>query len=102
MDVIHQIKGRARKMLVPILGALFFTYFVVHSFYGDRGIIAWLHLQKQVSLAERTLSALHDSLDDYDRRINLLRANHLDGDMLDERSRVMAGLVKANEFIIVQ
>ncbi|MEC8290048.1 MAG: septum formation initiator family protein, partial [Pseudomonadota bacterium] len=91
MDAIHQIKGRARKMLVPIMGALFFTYFVVHSFYGDRGIIAWLHLQKQVSLAEQTLSALHDSLDDYDRRINLLRANQLDGDMLDERSRVMAG-----------
>ena len=52
MDAIHQIKGRARKMLVPIMGALFFTYFVVHSFYGDRGIIAWLHLQKQVSLAD--------------------------------------------------
>jgi len=96
MDAIHQIKGRARKMLVPIMGALFFTYFVVHSFYGDRGIIAWLHLQKQVSLAEQTLLALHDSLDDYDRRINLLRANQLDGDMLDERSRVMAGLVHAN------
>ena len=78
-----------------------FLHFVVHSFYGDRGIIAWLHLQNQVSLAEQTLSALHDSLDDYDRRINLLR-NQLDGDMLDERSRVMAGLVKANEFIIVQ
>ena len=102
MDAIHQIKGRARKMLVPIMGALFFTYFVVHSFYGDRGIIAWLHLQKQVSLAEQTLSALHDSLDAYDRRINLLRADQLDGDMLDERARVMAGLVQADEFIIVQ
>ena len=102
MDVIDQIKGRARKMLIPITGALFFTYFVVHSFHGDRGIIAWLHLQKQVSLAEQTLSALHDSLDDYDRRINLLKANRLDGDMLDERSRIMAGLVQANEVIIVQ
>ena len=89
-------------MLVPIMGSLFFTYFLVHSFHGERGIIAWLHLQKQVSLAEQTLSGLHDSLDDYDRRINLLRVDQLDGDMLDERARVMAGLVQAGEFIIVQ
>lgn len=102
MGAIHHIKGRARKMLIPIMGSLFLTYFIVHSFHGDRGIIAWLHLQKQVSLAEKTLSALHDSLDAYDRRINLLKPDQLDGDMLDERARVMTGLVQTDEFIIFQ
>jgi len=31
-------------MIVPIVGALFVCYFLVHSFQGDRGVLAWMHL----------------------------------------------------------
>ena len=88
-------------MIVPIVGALFVCYFLVHAFHGDRGILAWMLLQKLVSSAEQTLSATRNVREDYERWISLLRSEHLDADMLDERARIMAGLVRPDEIIIV-
>lgn len=88
-------------MIVPIVGALFVCYFLVHSFQGDRGVLAWMHLQKQVAVAEQTLSETKTVRTDFDRRISLLRSEQLDADMLDERARIMAGLVRPDEFIVI-
>lgn len=88
-------------MIVPIIGALFVCYFLVHAFHGDRGILAWMHLQKQVDVAEQTLAETKSVRMEYDRRISLLRSDHLDADMLDERARIMAGLVRPDEYIVV-
>ena len=88
-------------MIVPIVGALFVCYFLVHAFHGDRGVLAWMHLQKQVAVAEVTLSETRSVRTAYDQRISLLRSEHLDADMLDERARIMAGLVRPDEFIVI-
>jgi len=87
-------------MIVPIVGALFVCYFLVHSFQGDRSVLAWMHLQKQVTVAEKTLEETRSVRMDFERRISLLRSEHLDADMLDERARIMAGLVRPDELII--
>ena len=102
MGAAHEIKRRSRRMIVPIIGALFVCYFLVHAFHGDRGVLAWMHLQKQVEVAEQTLSETKTVRTEYDRRISLLRSEHLDADMLDERARIMAGLVRADEFIVIE
>ena len=89
-------------MIVPILGALFVCYFVVHAVYGDRGIIAWKHLQNEVVSAERTLADIRAVRTGMERRIALLRSAHLDPDMLDERARLMTGLVRPDEIILIE
>ena len=101
MGAAHEIKRRSRRMIVPIVGALFVCYFLVHAFHGDRGVLAWMHLQKQVAVAEQTLSETKSVRTEYERRTSLLRSAHLDPDMLDERARIMAGLVRPDEFIII-
>tara|TARA_R110002110_G_scaffold119106_1_gene293407 strand:+ start:3708 stop:4037 length:330 start_codon:yes stop_codon:yes gene_type:complete len=101
MGATHEIKRRSRRMIVPIVGALFVCYFLVHAFHGDRGVLAWMHLQKQVAVAELTLEQTRAVRLDYDRRISLLRSEQLDADMLDERARIMAGLVRPDEFIVI-
>ena len=101
MGTTHDIKRRSRRMIVPIIGALFVCYFLVHSFQGDRGVLAWMHLQRQVAVAEQTLNATIAVRTNYERRISLLRTGQLDRDMLDERARVMAGLVRPDEFIVI-
>jgi cell division protein FtsB len=101
MGIAHEIKRRSRRMIVPIIGAIFVAYFLVHAFHGDRGIIAWMHLQKQVSAAKQTLVEIRSVRVKYERRISLLQTEQLDPDMLDERARVMAGLVRSDEYIIV-
>ena len=88
-------------MFVPILGALFVSYFLVHAVQGNRGVLAWIHLQKQVTLAEHTMNETKSVLIGYERWISLLRSEQLDADMLDERARIMAGLMHPSEFIVV-
>ena len=75
-------------------------YFFGHAFHGDRGIIARMHLQKQVSAAEQT-PPQRSVREDFERRTSLLKSERLDADMLDERARIMAGLVRPDEIIIV-
>ncbi|MEC7464122.1 MAG: septum formation initiator family protein [Pseudomonadota bacterium] len=101
MGLTHEIKRRSRRMLVPTVGALFVSYFLVHAFHGERGILAWMHLQKQVASAKQTLISTKAILGNYKLRISLLKSNHLDADMLDERARVMVGLVGPDEFNIL-
>ena len=101
MGAAHEIKRRSRRMIVPIIGAMFVAYFLAHAFHGDRGIIAWMHVQKQVSAAEQTLAEIRLVRAKYERRISLLQTEQLDPDMLDERARIMAGLVLPDEYIIV-
>ena len=48
---------------------------------------------KQVASAKQTLISTKAILGNYQLRISLLKSNHLDADMLDERARVMVGLV---------
>ena len=88
-------------MIVPILGALFVCYFLVHAFHGDRGVIAWMHLHKEVVAAEQTLAETRTIRQGMEQRISLLRTSHLDADMLDERARVMSGLVHPDEIILI-
>ncbi len=88
-------------MIVPIFGALFVCYFLIHAFHGDRGLIAAIHLQKEVAAAEATLSETRSIRNALDERIALLRSAHLDPDMLDERARVMSGLVHPDEIVLI-
>lgn len=101
MGAVLEIKRRSRRMIVPILGALFVSYFVVHAFEGDRGLIAWMHLQKEVAEAENTRAEIHATREGMEKRISLLRSAHLDPDMLDERARMMTGLVRPDEIVVV-
>jgi len=65
-----------------------------------------MHLQKQVAVAEKTLSETRLVREDLEKKIKLLKINpdtgNLDMDMLDERSRLMTGLIKPDEFVILQ
>ncbi|MEC7488462.1 MAG: septum formation initiator family protein [Pseudomonadota bacterium] len=101
MSIAHEIKRRSRRMIFPIVGALFVCYFLVQAFQGDRGIIAWMHLQKQVNSAKQTLNETKMVRRKFEHHIELLRTAHLDRDMLDERTRVMTGLMKSDEFIVI-
>ena len=88
-------------MIVPIFGALFVCYFLIHAFHGNRGLFAWMHLQKEVAAAEATLSDARMIKEALDGRITLLRSSRLDADMLDERARVMSGLVRPDEIVLI-
>ena len=100
MSLTSELRRRARHVIVPTLGALLVLYFASHAFEGDRGALAWVQLHQHVADAAATRAATEDTRRELASRVSRLRAGSLDPDLLDERSRIMAGLVHPSDLVI--
>lgn len=101
MTLLREIRRRARHIMVPILGALMVGYFGYHAVTGDRGLITWFQLTREIEQARVTLDRTSAERQLLDHRVSLLRPDNLDPDMLDERARAMLNLIHADEFVIL-
>ena len=102
MQVAKSLRRRLRPVIGPLLGLFAVSYFAYHTVEGDRGLLAWWQLNRDVRVAEGTLSALTQERDAIDRRSRLLRPDRLDPDMLEERARAMADLGHEDEIVILR
>lgn len=100
MSVLKEIRRRGRVIVGPILGISLVGYFSYHLVQGDRGLVAWARLNQEIQDARTELAGVEAERQALDRRVNLLRSNHLDRDMLDERARATLNLVGPNEVVI--
>lgn len=100
MSVVLEIRRRGRQIAGSIFGLLLFSYFVLHAIQGDRGLLAWLQIRQQIVLAQSKQAMAAGERAAWEHRISLLRSEHLDADLLDERARIVTGLGRADELII--
>jgi cell division protein FtsB len=68
---------------------------------GDHGWLAQLRLQNQVDVAQENLLVLQKERQELEHRVQLMRPDHLDPDLLDEKSREMLNYSKPGEIIIL-
>lgn len=101
MKIATEIRRRIRYIIGPLLGLGAITYFAYHTVEGDRGLLAWWQLNRDIRVAEATLDTLQQQRDGLEQRSHLLRPDHLDPDMLEERARAMANLGHEDEFVIL-
>lgn len=101
MMVLQEIKRRAGLIAGPVLGVSLMCYFGYHLVQGERGLLAWLQLTQEVKLAKTQLAELDQQRSALDRRVSLLRPEHLDRDMLDERARATLNLAGPHEIVIL-
>ena len=101
MSVILEIRRRGRHVAGSILAVLIFAYFLFHAVQGDRGVLAWMQVRKQIADAEAQRAVVHNERTWWEHRVALLRADGLDRDMLDERVRRVLGLARPDELIVL-
>jgi cell division protein FtsB len=101
MAILREIRRRSRLIVGPILGISLCGYFAFHLVEGDRGLVAWAQLSQQVREARGTLAEAEAERTTIERRVQLLRPEHLDRDMLDERARSQLNRVGPNETVVV-
>jgi cell division protein FtsB len=102
MSIFVELRKRIPLVAVPLLGITLVFYFAYHLVQGDRGLVAWLRLNHQLKQAQASLESAHAERDALDRRVELLRPEHLDRDMLDERARATLNLAGPNEIVILR
>ena len=93
-------KSALRQAIGPAIGAAVVAYFVYYAVQGDRGLLAMKHLETEIATAESVLQQVKADRERMDRRAQLMRGDHLDRDMLDERARTMLNLSGQRDVII--
>jgi cell division protein FtsB len=82
------------------LGISALVYFAYHTVQGDRGVLAWWNLHRQIQVSQAQLSLIEQDYNQLQKQVDLLRPNHLDPDMLEERARIMLNVGRENDVII--
>lgn len=95
-----ELRRRLRHVVGPLVGVGAVVYFAYHTFEGDRGILAWARLNNEILAAEMELANVSSERQALEHRVLLLRPDHLDPDMLEERARAMLNMGRADEVVI--
>lgn len=101
MIVLRALGRRIHFIFGPILGIVLTGYFVYHLVEGDRGMKAWLRLNREIRTASAHLDAVRAQRAALDHKVSNLRPEHVDPDLLDERVRATLNVVTPNDIVIM-
>ena len=102
MILLRPLGRRARSVAGPLLGIALTGYFAYHLVEGDRGLKAWLRLNREISTATGNLDAVRTQRAALDLKVSELRPDHVDPDLLDERIRATLNLVLPDDIVIMR
>ena len=86
MLVLKELRRQGRQIIASIFGVAVIAYFAYHAVEGERGLRAYFALKLQTELAREERDALRDERMVIEGRVNLLKPESLDLDMLDSLS----------------
>ena len=89
------------RTIASALGACVVGYFLYHTIQGDRGWLSMLRLQQQVNTSEANLSQLQKERQELEHRVQLMRPDSLDPDLLDEKSRELLDYSKPGDIVVL-
>ena len=101
MKIFSELRLKVRFMLWPIIWATIFLYIIFHTIQGERGLIAFMQIHREVLAAKKTQQTLISKKNRLQNKVALLSSKSLDIDMLEERVRIMLGYSLPNETIIL-
>ena len=101
MNLVGEIRRRARHIVGPVAAITLFAYFTYHVVQGDRGLIAWLKLSQQVETAQIEYDRAVNERVVFGSRVRLLQPQSLDTDLLEERARITLGLAHRDDILIM-
>lgn len=88
-----------KKLLFNIIISLLLLYFVFHTIYGNRGLIAYFKLNQKLDKAYEELKALRADRVEQEHKVKLLKDG--DKDMIDEKARNILGVAAPNEKVFI-
>lgn len=95
-----EIRKRLPQAVLALVGLGVVGYFAYHAIHGDRGLLAWKALDRDVTEARVDLQAVRAERETLEKRVGLLRLESLDLDMLDEWSRRVLNYSARDEAVI--
>ncbi len=101
MGFLHDMGMRARQMIGPLIGICSIAYFGFHVVHGDRGLLTYWRLQQKIIETQPLLDEARNQRVRLANRVQLLRPDNLDLDMLEERARIMLNFGYRDDVVIL-
>jgi cell division protein FtsB len=101
MVIRRMIRRAVERIVGPLIGCLVIAYFTYHLVNGERSLLAWRHMDVEIAEAEGRLAQIQGERVTLERRANLLRPDHLDPDMLEERARAILNFARPDEVVVL-
>lgn len=100
--MLEAAQGKLKALVVPFLMACAVTYFIYHAFSGDHGVLTLFSVNSQLESARAEHSALQAEREALEYKVNFLRADALNLDVLDEQARAVLGYAHADELVVLR
>lgn len=100
MAKTENTQGRLNQIVGPIIAIGLLAYFIYHIIQGERGVLSMMRLQQKIAVAEEELNAVQKQHDVLNHRVQLLKPDSLDPDMLEERARSVLNFARKDELVI--
>jgi cell division protein FtsB len=91
----------AGAVVWPLLFSVTASFFVWSMVYGDRGLVAKQAREAQIEAAKADLHRAREEEAAMERRVQALRGDRLDLDVLDERARHLFNLMGRDETVVL-
>ncbi len=100
MAFLDELRQRARQVAAPLICISAVGYFGYHAVQGERGVMTWLKLNRQIEQTRDALASSQTTERRLAHRVALMRSSGLDPDLLDERARVVLNLARPDERVV--
>jgi cell division protein FtsB len=100
MPMRRKFAKAGRAAVGPFLALALIAYFGLNLVQGDHGLLAWARAAHKVHAAQATLALAEAEKNRLEHRASLLKGDHLDRDMLDERARAALNVIGPNEIVV--
>ncbi len=99
------VRKRLRAILYPLLlycvsGAIG-GYFVWHAVNGERGLKTKEDYERKIAALQSELTNLKDEHQRWELKVDLLRGQTIDGDLLREEAEAQLGRVGKNDLVVI-
>ena len=100
-DGIGSLSRRLRWLLFATPLVLLFLYFGYHAVHGQRGLIAFLEMRREVQRLAAQRDELRAQRDELARRVRQLDPSAVDPDLLEQELKEL-GYVHKDEVIVLE
>lgn len=94
-------KPKQRHYLLPIAGLCLIVYFGYHAINGERGLLTYRQLQKDIQIAKMQREKTAKEKAVIENRVKLLRPESIDPDMLEESARRILNMGHEGDLVII-
>ena len=101
MGLWWDIRNKIKSSGWWLIGAVMIVYFAFHTVNGERGLLRYLFLKREIQQAQKVAAEYNHQKEILEGKVKHLSNGSLDLDLLEERARIVLNLADEDDFVLL-